>query len=406
MRVGVRRWMERSIVWSGVVAVGIGGAVGAGVPIANAAGALPTLPFGTPIFTVNVNSPAAARGRIMYTTGMAAAVPFAANVPGLEHVARQSAVIADRSGKVVFRYTPPQGQQVGNFRTQRYHGAKVLTWWQGTGGGGHGAGVGVIADLRGHILKKVRPGELTADIHEFRLTDDGKALFTSYPKVSADLRSVGGPARGAMFDCVASVVDVETSRPIFTWSAKEHVPVSYSTQRPGDLQSHVTQFDPFHMNSIVIGPDGNLLMSFRDLNAIYNVDIHTGQIRWRLGGKHPDFVMGKGTSMFGQHDAEYADDNTIRFFDNNIDGASQQGRSSIKWIRIDPVHHRATLVRAQFHPAGLASAAMGNAFGLSNGNVVGSWGMAPHISEFAPNGAMVYDATLPVGTYRAFVDEE
>ncbi|MGK2320024.1 arylsulfotransferase family protein [Gordonia rhizosphera] len=375
-------------------------------PAASAEPRLPTMPVGTFDYTVNVNKPDGSAARVFYTTGQAAAVPFVINQPGLDQIG-QANIIADKSGKIVYRYTPPRGQSVANFRTQIYQGRKVLTWWQGTGAAGHGAGVDYIADINGHVIKTVTPGDgLHSDVHEFRLTPDGRALITSYVPVKADLTSVGGPRDGVMLDCVAAVVDVATNRVLTHWSALEHIPVAASSSRPNGLGDIVrgSEYDPYHMNSIALGSDGDLLISFRNLNAIYDVDMATGKIRWRLGGKHPDFAMGPGTSMFGQHDAEFADASTVRFFDNNIDVYNQQGESAIKWIRIDPRKHTAILVRAQHHPADIASAAMGNAQALPRGFTAGSWGMAPHISEFSPTGKLVYDATLPVGTYRAYMD--
>ncbi|MEV6099573.1 hypothetical protein [Nocardia sp. NPDC051981] len=47
---------------------------------------------------------------------------------------------------------------------------------------------------------------------------------------------------------------------------------------------------------------------------------------------------------------------------------------------------------------------MGNAQALPNGNTLVSWGMTPRISEFTPSGELVYDAVLPFGSYRAYLD--
>ena len=381
--------------------LGLGSAVTCAAT-AQAAPRLPTNPIGTPTYTVNVNKPGGPPGYIFYTTGWAAAVPLPVVPRGLGNT-DQSAVIVDKSGRVVWRYTVAQGGSISNFRTQTYQGRKVLTWWEGSGQGGHGAGVDVIADTRGHIIKKITPAGLGSDVHEFRLTPDGRALITSYHQVSADLTSVGGPKRGTLLDCVASVVDVASGRTLTEWSALQHIPLTASAARYTGLGGAAT-FDPFHMNSIVLDPAGNLLISFRNLNAAYNIDARTGQILWSVGGKHSSLRMGPGTDFFGQHDVEYADSHTIRLFDNNINVATQLGDSSIKWIRLDPTRRTATLVRRQAHPGGLATAATGNAQAVADGYTFGSWGTAPHISEFSPSGEMTYDATLPVGTYRAYLD--
>lgn len=387
----------------GIVTAGIVTCASAAAPLADAA--TPTLPIGTPSYTVNVNTPNSQPGYVFYTTGLAAAIPFAVNVPGLDQIG-QANVIADKAGHEVWRYTPPKGQGVGNFHTQIYRGRKVLTWWQGSGAAGHGDGVDYIADTHGRVITTVTPGDgLDSDVHEFRLLPDGRALITSYVQVPADLTSVGGPRNGTMLNCVATVIDVATKHVLLHWSAMAHIPVAASMMRPGAVAGRThTIYDPFHLNSIALDLSGNLLISFRNLSALYDVDIHTGAVAWRLGGKQSDLAMGPGTSIDGQHDAEFADAHTIRLFDNNIDGINQLGRSTIKWIRIDPEQHTALLVRAQSHPAGLSSPAMGNAQPVGNGDTFGSWGLAPHIAEFSPSGQLVYDATLPVGSYRAYLD--
>lgn len=372
------------------------------VPTAEGQPRLPTLPFGATHYTVNVNKPGAP-GYVFYTTGRAAAVPLPFTPPGA-NTTDQAAVIADKSGRVVWRYTPPAGQSVANFRTQTYAGRKVLTWWQGSAANGHGSGVDYIADTSGHVIKTLTPGGgLGSDAHEFRLTPDGRALITSYVPVTADLSSVGGPKSGTMLNCVASVVDVASGRVLMHWSAADHIPLTDSAMRYTGIPGLPT-YDPFHMNSISLDPKGNLLISFRNLNALYDVDVHSGAVRWRLGGKRSTIRLGPGADFFGQHDAEFADPTTIRLFDNNINVINQLGDSSIKWIHLDAARGVASLVRAQTHPAGLATAAMGNAQALPNGNTFGGWGTSPHISEFSPSGELIYDATLPIGTYRAYLD--
>ncbi|MGW4120723.1 arylsulfotransferase family protein [Nocardia sp. NPDC004711] len=364
---------------------------------------LPSSPFGGLAYTVKVEKPGESDGFIYYTTGVSAA----ALVPGLGTVAqvlpggKPANVIADRSGKEIKRYEPPAGQDVSNFRTQIYQGRKVLTWWQGSTVAGHGSGVGIIADGDFNVLATVDPGGAGADVHEFRLTPDGHALLTSYPQVDADLTAIGGPANGKMFDTVALVIDVASGRQLFRWSAAEHVPLSDS-ETSGKLSGDV--YDPYHMNSISQDPSGNLVVSLRNTSAVYDVDPNTGDIRWQLGGKHPTLIADPDVQFAFQHDAEFADASTLRLFDNNSSGVESRGKSSVEWIHLDPAAGRATLVRNQEHPDGLVTPAMGNAQALPNGNTLVSWGMTPRISEFTPSGELVYDAVLPFGSYRAYLD--
>ncbi|WP_328390085.1 arylsulfotransferase family protein [Nocardia sp. NBC_00416] len=372
---------------------------------ASAQPARPTLPVGAPAYTVEVNSPAGSPGYVYYSTGMSAA----ALVPGVEPLLSQlpptapANIVRDKSGREIWRYTPPPGQSVSNFRAQNYRGERVLTWWQGTTVGGHGSGVDVIADEHGNIIETLSPGGDSSDVHEFRITPDGRALITSYHEVTADLSAIGGPVDARMFDTVASVVDIASKQVLFRWSAAENVPLTESAEA-GKLPGSGV-YDPYHMNAISLDPAGNLVLSMRNTSTVYNVDIHTGAINWRLGGKNSTFELGPGVQFAFQHDAEFADDDTLRLFNNNSSGFTTLGTSSAQWIDLDLGARRATLARNQTHPAGLTAFAMGNAQGLDNGNTLVGWGMAPHISEFSPTGDLVFDAALPLGTYRAYLED-
>lgn len=401
-----RRTRERTHRYLAVPIAAMAALVAAG-PDAAAAPMVPSLPIGITHYTVNVNLPGGPEGSIFYTSGANIAVPLP--IPGVGGGGDEGLMITDKAGHVLWHRASPPNTAVANFRVQRYHGRKVLTWWQGTGVDGHGTGTDYLADQNYRVVRTLTAGDgLQSDAHEFRLTPDGRALITAYRQVHADLSSVGGPRNGLMMDSIASVVDVATGRVITAWSALQHVPLTDSSMRPrvgSALIGGAATYDPFHMNSIALDPSGDLLISMRNVNAVYDVDIKTGAVKWRLGGKSATLAAGSGADIYGQHDAEFAGPTTIRVFDNNVDGAIPRGPSAIKWIRIDPVHRTATLERAQTHPADLATFATGNAQDVGDGYTFGSWGTAGHISEFAPNGTMTYDASIPTGTYRAYLEQ-
>ncbi|NED59697.1 hypothetical protein G3I15_02025, partial [Streptomyces sp. SID10244] len=70
-------------------------------------------------------------GYVYYSSGISAA----ALVPGVSKAvsgipaATSANIVVDKAGREVWRYDPPAGQDVSNFRTQTYHGKRVLTWW-------------------------------------------------------------------------------------------------------------------------------------------------------------------------------------------------------------------------------------------------------------------------------------
>ncbi|GAA3526570.1 hypothetical protein GCM10022222_06950 [Amycolatopsis ultiminotia] len=312
------------------------------------------------------------------------------------------AEVVDDRGRVVWSHRVPVGQQVTDFRKQTYRGKPVLTWWQGTSpsGAGHGEGTDYIADLHGKVLATVEAGTgLADDQHEFRLTSRGTALITVYHQTPADLSSVGGPAAGQVFDAIAEEIDVATGKVLLHWNSLAHVPLADSHA----AVPSAAPYDYFHINAVNVDQDGNLLISARHTWTVYKVDRHTGEVIWRLGGRHSDFALGDGAEFSWQHNPLPAGPDTVRIFDNASNGDSADP-SRIIWVKLDERARTATLVRSVRHPDSLSAPSQGNSQALPNGDTFVGWGQLGRVSEFGPDGRLRFDATLPAGydTYRAY----
>src|SRR5207248_1244606 len=91
-------------------------------------------------------------------------------------------------------------------------------------------------------------------------------------------------------------------------------------------------FDYFHINSVELGGDGNLLISARNTHAVYEIDRRTGAVLWRLGGRRSTFDMGPGTTFAWQHDARWPRPTTISLFDGHfIKGADSYRAYKFEW---------------------------------------------------------------------------
>ncbi|MBT2533014.1 hypothetical protein J7E83_12965 [Arthrobacter sp. ISL-48] len=148
--------------------------------------------------------------------------------PGLVFATPQghgsSAVILDSASRPV--WMEPSGAGAMDLRVQTFEGKPVLTYWQGTSEGGHGAGKGIILDTAYRTVASISAGNgLSIDLHEFRLTDAGTALLLAYPTVQADLSAVGGPAKGYLLDCHVQEIDVRSGAVLLDWaSVRAHRP--------------------------------------------------------------------------------------------------------------------------------------------------------------------------------------
>jgi hypothetical protein len=317
----------------------------------------------------------------------------------------QGPMILDGAGRLVWFKALPGDQQAFDFRAQAYRGQPVLTWWQGRVETFHGIGEGVIYDTAYRQIARVRAGNgYTADLHEFLLTPRGTAYLTIYAPVPWNLSRVGGPRRGTVYDGIVQEVDIATGAVLFEWHSLGRVPIidAYTAVPP----TAATGFDYFHVNSVDEEPDGDLLISGRHTQTLYEVKRATGRIVWRVGGKRSSFRMGHLTHFHWQHDARRQPDGTITLFDNQAGQIVPGHQSRALTIRVDPAAKTVTGVRQIHHPGGVLATSQGNAQTLPNGDTVVGWGgRIPFFSEFDPNRRLVFDARFlarDVETYRAF----
>jgi hypothetical protein len=233
------------------------------------------------------------------------------------------------------------------------------------------------------------------------ITPDDTALLTAYNPVSADLSALGGPRYGAVWEGIAQEVDIETKKVLFEWHSLEHVGIEESYVAPP--QDPYFAYDYFHINSIDIDQDGNLIFSARNTWSVYKIDRATGEVMWRLGGKNSDFQMGEGTRTAFQHDARRHEGGTITIFDNGAHPQVHEESRAIL-VELDEQKMSATLVRAYSPPQKLISTSQGNAQLLPEGNVFVGWGSQPFISEFSYDGELVLNGRFPPDgeSYRAF----
>ena len=323
-----------------------------------------------------------------------------AMAPGLITIApygyaghQAGAVIASDQGDLVWEQPLAQPLDMTDFRVQTLNGRPVLTWWQGRVVYGHGVGTYVIADTSYAPIAHVQAGNgHQGDLHEFLLTDRGTVLLTSYVITTHDLRSVGGAADGLIQDALFQEIELASGKVLLEWHSLDHIALDESYYPVGD------RWDYVHLNSIDVDLDQNLLISSRSTHTLYKIQRESGEIMWRMGGKHSDFAIASDAAFAWQHDARRQADGSITLFDNN--NASSRALA----LNIDETHRRVTLRRAYTRPGGLWSDSQGNVQVLPNGNVFVGWGAQPYVSEFTADGDLIFDARLGAHyiSYRAF----
>jgi outer membrane protein assembly factor BamB len=321
-------------------------------------------------------------------------------------------MILDDGGQLVWFYSlQDQGKSATDFKVQSYRGRPVLTWWEAAEAHGPRVSEYVILDDSYGEVKRVRAGDgYEGDMHEFLITPEDTALIPIYGQVPTDLSSFGGPKDGFIVEGVIQEVDIETGEVLFEWHSLDHVGPDESYYELTSKGFYYKNFEYFHLNSIDIDDDGNLLISAKKTFALYKLDRKTGDIIWRLGGKKSDFQMGPGTRTRRQHDARRLPDGTITVFDNRgdpkdyADGVAENEQSRGVVLEVDEEKMTVSLVRQYTHPDKMGSVHEGNMQALPNGNVFIGWGSEPVFSEFSKVGELLFDADFvnKQQSYRAF----
>ena len=313
-------------------------------------------------------------------------------------------MILEPDGALVWFKPMPRYTSATNFRVQEYAGQPVLTWWQGDISiHGFGTGEDVIANSSYDDIVHVRAGNgHMADLHEFQLTPAGTALLSSYFPIMCNLSSVGGSAEDAVTDAVFQEVDVHTGLVMYEWTSVDHVGLAES-YTPVDQGNTRYPFDFFHLNSIDVTREGSLLVSARNTWAVYDLDASTGQIVWRLGGKHSSFTGASDTRTAWQHDAQELPSGAISIFDNGS-SPTVHAQSRAVILALDEQARTVQLVGELTHAPALVVESQGDVQELANGDWLVGWGQEPVFSEFGPEGQMRFDAHFPLHeqSYRSF----
>jgi hypothetical protein len=290
----------------------------------------------------------------------------------------------------------------------------LLAWSRSNG---HPFGTGDVAwDFRrldGRLVRTLTvPGGIT-DFHDLQPLSNGHYLVTAYPpRGGVDLSPWGGPSDATIVDGAVEELTAG-GHVVWSWSTNGHIALDEAAawlpalaKSPTALPDGSHEYDPFHINSVDPLPNGNLIVSLRHANAVYEINRHTGKVIWKLGGTTTPQslkVLGDplGAQPFGgQHDARWHPDGTLTVHDNatNLNRPPRAVR-----YRISLAHRTARLLSQQSDPRVPRSPFVGSARLLDSGGWLVDWGGSSIVTEFSRTGkrVMLFDFS-PVETYRAF----
>ena len=320
-------------------------------------------------------------------------------------------MISEQNGALVWFHPLPANVDATNFQVQQYEGKPVLTWWQGRIlEVGFGQGEDEIYNSAYQHIATIRAGNgYHADLHVIRITPQGTAWIDMFDPIHMNLSSAHGETNGVLSDSVVQEIDIKTGLVMWEWHALGHIALSESNN-PAPKADY--PWDYVHINSIAPGPVGQavgvggaganppseVLLSSRNTWTLYNIDLHTGAIEWRLGGSHSSFKLGPGVRFYWQHDAELQPGGLISVFDNGSDPPKEKQSRGLL-LKPDLANHTVTLVKQFTNPTKtLLASSQGDLLNLSGEGTGGNWlmgyGGLPNFTEYDNSGHVLLDGTL------------
>jgi hypothetical protein len=247
----------------------------------------------------------------------------------------------------------------------------------------------------------------TADLHDFQILPNGYALLMVYDAETVDMSQIvsGGKNNATVTGLVIQELD-PSKNVIFEWRSWDHFSFFDSTANLTDQN-----IDLIHGNSLALSRDGNLLLSSRNLNEITKIDLQTGNIIWRLGGKENMFKFVNSQPFAYQHDVRQLPNGDITVFDNHGTPQNPAPSQSVEY-KVDEENKTVTEIWDFTHSPPVFGSYMGNTQRLPDGNTFISWGSPSQASQFAyvsmtevaPDNQTLFELSLdqPYVSYRAF----
>ena len=285
-------------------------------------------------------------------------------------------VVIDNSGRIVWYHPFPAGAGL-NFSAQhgRFYARPTATEPAG-------AKPLVEIDVEGNTLRRLGCARgLNTRPHDLIVEKNGTVWLLCDETRTMDLSAIGGRADAQVTGTNVQRISA-SEQLVFEWSVFDHFLLTDvdAATRSGAAVNWT------HGNALELDADGNLLVSFRNLNELTKVNIASGAVMWRMGGLRNEFTfVGTPAPPFThQHSVRLSGASVLTVLDNLGDPYESRAEA----YTVDPVKRTAHL--AQSYSAGVSTTIGGSVQVLPGGRTLASFGTAGRVEEFDATGAVTW----------------
>lgn len=223
--------------------------------------------------------------------------------------------------------------------------------------------------------------------HEIRVEANGSYWVMCHDRQIADLTDVGGLPEVALDWTVVQHVSA-TGALLWEWRSADHFDI---TDVGAETIAGASAINVTHGNAIAFDTDGNLLVSFRELDEVTKIDAETGDVIWRFGGglrNQFTFVNDPKGSFERQHGVRVVEPGVIQLLDNGDAVPSRLVR-----YRIDEQAMTAELLFEFIDSPDTYSPVGGGTDVLPDGGALVSFGRAGRVVEVSASGDRRWELT-------------
>ena len=225
-------------------------------------------------------------------------------------------------------------------------------------------------------------GDLEPRFHDLIAESDGAYWIMCDEVRTLNLSDLGGRASAQVMGTVIQHVSASGAL-LFQWSPFDHFDIA-------DLDSNSragASVNWTHGNSLDLDADGNIVVSFRNLNEITKIDTRTGAVLWRMGGVRNQFTFqGAPTAFALQHSLRLTAPGELLLLDNLGDPTS----SRVERYAYDAGLHTARMIGAYEPTPTAVSQTGGSVQNLPSGRTLVSFGPAGRVEEYDASGRVVW----------------